>query len=80
MLEDKNKIKNNLIKDPKTKQKKSNIKEWELNVKQKTKGVNNTYWFKGEIEKKQKPNISQKNSKQKPKIKRKMIKFEIKTK
>jgi hypothetical protein len=29
----------------------SNVKEWWLNAKQKTKRVNNIHWFKGEIKK-----------------------------
>ena len=66
----------NLIKAQK---KKNNVKERGLNAKQRTKRVNNIYWLKGEIEFK-KSNISQKNPKQKPNIKIKMIKFEIKTK
>lgn len=48
----------NLIKDPKTKTK--NIyKRMSTKCYKKTKGINNIYWFKGEIEKKS--NISQKN-------------------
>jgi hypothetical protein len=42
MLKDKNKKKIQFDKRPRNKTKKSYIKEWELNVKQKTKGVNNT--------------------------------------
>jgi hypothetical protein len=50
----------------------SNVKEWWLNAKQKTKRVNNIHWFKGEIKKK-KSNISQKNLKLKPKKKEDQI-------
>ena len=54
----------NLIKAPK----KSDIKKWGLNVKLRTKGVNNIYWLKGKLNLKNQifhKRIKDKNSKSK---------------